>query len=172
MSLTPTDTGAASPRRWLPMVMYTWLQLFCLGGGQHEIPKCSFHFVSVFPGVFANDMSDDEDDRPSFGGGGRRSAKNYTAPVGFVSGGIKVGDKVTKTGDDGDEAGDGQMSVSTCLCAHTHWWLIVSFLSTWQVMISENVDSLSDTVCFTGFRWRVWQTKVPYGLWWAAWQGW
>lgn len=45
---------------------------------------------------------DSDDDGPKYKRGGKK-AKDYTAPVNFVSGGIKVGDKVTKAeaGDDG-----------------------------------------------------------------------
>lgn len=45
-------------------------------------------------GVFADSESDEEDDRPKFSG--RKRQKDYFAPVNFVSGGIKIGDKVTK----------------------------------------------------------------------------
>ena len=51
-----------------------------------------------FAGIWAEDS--DEEQRPSFGGGGRGS-KDYTAPVNFISGGVKVGDKVTKEVEDG-----------------------------------------------------------------------
>lgn len=44
-------------------------------------------------GVWADD-EDEEDTRPRYSG--RKSAKDYLAPVSFVSGGIKIGDKVTK----------------------------------------------------------------------------
>ena len=44
----------------------------------------------------------DEDERPGFGGLGKRS-KDYSAPIGFVSGGVKVGDKVTKNESQDDE---------------------------------------------------------------------
>ena len=47
------------------------------------------------------DVDSDEDERPGFGRGGRGN-KDYTAPMSFVSGGIKVGDKVTKEGGDDD----------------------------------------------------------------------
>ena len=53
----------------------------------------------MLAGIWAEDS--DEEERPSFGGfGGGRGSKNYTAPVSFISGGIKVGDKVTKEVDD------------------------------------------------------------------------
>ena len=45
----------------------------------------------------------DEDERPGFGGYGKRNTKDYSAPIGFVSGGVKVGDKVTKHDNDEDE---------------------------------------------------------------------
>ena len=62
-------------------------------------------------------MDSDEDVRPSFGGG-RKPAKNYTAPVGFVSGGVKIGDRVTKTGEEGEkDDADDKISVSIrCTC--------------------------------------------------------
>jgi len=45
--------------------------------------------------------ADEEDDRRS----SKKSKewKSYTTPVAFVSGGVKVGDKVTKHGDDEDD---------------------------------------------------------------------
>ena len=52
--------------------------------------------------MWADEDSDDE--RPSFakkGGSGR----DMTAPMNFVSGGIKVGDKVTKEGEEDDDQG-------------------------------------------------------------------
>ncbi len=51
-------------------------------------------------GMWADDDSDEE--RRGFGSGGGKN-KDYSAPVDFVSGGIKVGDKVTKEKAD-DEA--------------------------------------------------------------------
>ena len=48
----------------------------------------------VLSGVFADSESDEEDERPKFSG--RKRQKDYFAPVNFVSGGIKIGDKVTK----------------------------------------------------------------------------
>lgn len=38
--------------------------------------------------------NDSDDERPSFGRS--RKTKDMTAPIGFVSGGIKQGDKITK----------------------------------------------------------------------------
>ena len=50
----------------------------------------------MFAGIWADD-SDEEQQRPGFGGfGGGKGSKDYTAPVSFISGGVKVGDKVTK----------------------------------------------------------------------------
>ena len=44
-------------------------------------------------GIWADDS--DEDERPAFGrAAGKTKGKNYTAPMNFVSGGVKVGDKV------------------------------------------------------------------------------
>lgn len=55
-------------------------------------------------GMWAESESD-EDERPAFGGSGRKG-KDFTAPIGFISGGIKVGSKVTKDGEgEGDEVG-------------------------------------------------------------------
>lgn len=56
-------------------------------------------------GVF-DDSSDEEGGRPGFGGGGkgkRQAAVNYSAPVGFVSGGLKGEEK--KDSDDSDKSG-------------------------------------------------------------------
>ena len=52
-------------------------------------------------GMWADDS--DEDERPGFGGHGMRNSKDYSAPIGFVSGGVKVGDKVTKNENPDDE---------------------------------------------------------------------
>jgi tuftelin-interacting protein 11 len=54
--------------------------------------------------------SDDEDNTPGFGGG-RRKKKDYTAPIGFVSGGIKQGSKIKKEGEEEDSS----VSVETCV---------------------------------------------------------
>lgn len=45
-------------------------------------------------GMWADSESDEENDRPKFSK--RKGPKDYFAPVSFVSGGIKIGDKVTK----------------------------------------------------------------------------
>ena len=42
--------------------------------------------------------NDSDDERPGFGGGKKKS--DFTAPIGFVSGGIKQGDKTFKEGDE------------------------------------------------------------------------
>ena len=42
---------------------------------------------------------DSDEEHPGFGHG-KKSNKDYSAPIGFVSGGVKVGDKVTKDGGD------------------------------------------------------------------------
>ncbi|XP_053397449.1 tuftelin-interacting protein 11-like [Mercenaria mercenaria] len=47
-------------------------------------------------GMWADNDSDDE--RPGFGGGKKKS--DFTAPIGFVSGGIKQGDKTFKPGEE------------------------------------------------------------------------
>lgn len=61
----------------------------------------SFRILGVFAPKDASDDEEAEDARPSFGRNKRR--KDYTAPVAFVSGGIKQGDRVTKPGEQGDE---------------------------------------------------------------------
>ena len=49
--------------------------------------------VILFTGIWADDS--DEDERPSLSYDGKKSkGKNYTTPMSFVSGGVKVGDKV------------------------------------------------------------------------------
>lgn len=53
---------------------------------------CSNHCTGVW--------ADEEDDRRSSKKSKER--KSYTTPVAFVSGGIKVGDKVTKNADEDD----------------------------------------------------------------------
>lgn len=55
--------------------------------------------------------SDDEDNTPGFGSG-RRKRKDYTAPIGFVSGGIKQGSKIKKEGE-GEE--DSSVCVEACV---------------------------------------------------------
>ena len=57
----------------------------------------------LYLGIWGDDS--DEDERPGLGGG--KSKKDYSAPIGFISGGVKVGDKVTKEGGSAEEAGDG-----------------------------------------------------------------
>jgi hypothetical protein len=42
--------------------------------------------------------NDSDDERPGFGGGKKKS--DFTAPIGFVSGGIKQGDKTFKQGEE------------------------------------------------------------------------
>ena len=64
----------------------------------------------MLAGIWADDS--DEEERPSFGGSGKGS-KNYTAPVSFISGGIKVGDKTTKQVVDDD--GDHHVTVIYCV---------------------------------------------------------
>lgn len=46
-------------------------------------------------GMWADSESDEETDRPKFSKR-NKGPKDYFAPVSFVSGGIKIGDKVTK----------------------------------------------------------------------------
>lgn len=53
----------------------------------------------MFSGMWADNDSDDE--RPGFGKSNRRN-KDMTAPIGFVSGGFKEGDKITKNERDAD----------------------------------------------------------------------
>ena len=61
-----------------------------------------FILLSVFfSGMWADDS--DEDERPGFSGHGKRNTKDYSAPIGFVSGGVKVGDKVTKNENEEDQ---------------------------------------------------------------------
>jgi tuftelin-interacting protein 11 len=49
-----------------------------------------------FTGIWAED-SDEEDEAPARAGFGSKPSKNYSAPVGFVSGGIQQsGKKVEK----------------------------------------------------------------------------
>ena len=68
----------------------------------------------MFVGIWADEDSDEE--RPSFGGGGGKNKKDYTAPMNFVSGGIKVGDKVEKVkGEDGAENISVSSSSDFCL---------------------------------------------------------
>ena len=52
---------------------------------------------TLFVGMWADNDSDDE--RPGLGGGGRKKS-DFTAPIGFVSGGIKQGDKTFKPGEE------------------------------------------------------------------------
>jgi len=50
-------------------------------------------------GVWADQVSDDDDERPGFGTRGKKKS-GFTAPIGFVSGGIKQGDKTFKPEDE------------------------------------------------------------------------
>ena len=81
-----------------------WLR-FCQGMGLEAwasrpsivtycIISCSLVFQAcfLFIGIWAE--NEEEEDRPRFSSG--RSAKDYTAPVNFISGGIKIGDRVMK----------------------------------------------------------------------------
>ena len=52
----------------------------------------------IFSGMWARD-SDDEDERPGFGSSSKKKS-DFTAPIGFVSGGIKQGDKTVKQEDE------------------------------------------------------------------------
>lgn len=76
------------------MVHKTHHRLACMHGVLFFNHQCNFQ------GMWAN--SDDED-TPGFGRG-RRKKKDYTAPIGFVSGGIKQGSKIKKEGDDDDSS--------------------------------------------------------------------
>lgn len=56
-----------------------------------------------FPsGIWADDDSDEE--RPGFGSQKGKKNKDYTAPVNFVSGGVKIGDKVQEKEKQGVDA--------------------------------------------------------------------
>ncbi|KAL4232809.1 Tuftelin-interacting protein 11 [Mactra antiquata] len=61
-------------------------------------------------GMWADNDSDDE--RPGFGGGGRKKP-DITAPIGFVSGGIKQGDKTVKQEEEeeDDDANDADFDI-------------------------------------------------------------
>jgi len=55
-------------------------------------------------GIWASSDEDDDDDkkgRSKYSSG--RGKKDYVTPVSFVSGGVKVGDKVTKEDQDEDD---------------------------------------------------------------------
>jgi len=53
--------------------------------------QCCFHKCT---GVWADEEDDGRSSKKS------RERKSYTTPVAFVSGGVKVGDKVTKNGEE------------------------------------------------------------------------
>ncbi|XP_064606027.1 tuftelin-interacting protein 11-like [Liolophura sinensis] len=53
-------------------------------------------------GIWA-ESDDEEDTRPSLG---RKKKANYTAPIGFISGGLKQGSKVVKPGQEDEEDSD------------------------------------------------------------------
>lgn len=56
-------------------------------------------------GIWADSEDEDDGGRERSGfAGGKRKNRDYTAPVAFVSGGVKVGDKVTKTEEEDDVA--------------------------------------------------------------------
>lgn len=77
-----------------------------------------FRFLS---GVFADSESDEEHERPKFSG--RKRQKDYFAPVNFVSGGIKIGDKVTK------EEADDAITVSNANTMLSLLFLLILLLS-------------------------------------------
>ena len=57
-------------------------------------------------GIWAS-SDEDGDDRIGFTGGNKkRTARDYTAPINFVSGGVKLGDKVIKEDDEHDDDDD------------------------------------------------------------------
>lgn len=66
--------------------------------------------MCFFTGVWADDSDNDNDVRPSFKSD--KTPKSYTAPIGFVAGGVQqAGDKkknieVTKKGSDDDDGDD------------------------------------------------------------------
>ena len=62
--------------------------------------------IILSSGIWADD-SDDE--RPAFGRG-KKGKADWTAPIGFVSGGVKVGDTISKDGEEG-EGGDDSVSL-------------------------------------------------------------
>lgn len=67
----------------------------------------------------------DDEDTPGFGSS-RRKKKDYTAPIGFVSGGIKQGSKIKKEGEEDDS------SVNTLTCLHFALKIMISLVESWQ----------------------------------------
>lgn len=78
-----------------------------------------FNHQFYFQGMWAN--SDDED-TPGFGRG-RRKKKDYTAPIGFVSGGIKQGSKIKKEGDDDDSSVSMNILLGNYMCIDMYRYL-------------------------------------------------
>lgn len=78
-----------------------------------------FNHRCNFQGMWAN--SDDED-TPGFGRG-RRKKKDYTAPIGFVSGGIKQGSKIKKEGDDDDSSVSMNILLGNYMCIDMYTYL-------------------------------------------------
>ena len=85
---------------------------------------------------------DSDEERPSFGRGGKGS-KDYSAPIGFVSGGVKVGDKVTKEENEDDHGVSNKLKsnqksliqlcfvvLHRCCCQSQHC-LCTVLLATW-----------------------------------------
>lgn len=93
---------------WLKIIYFIFCQVYIFLAENYV-----FHF---FSGVFASSESDEEDDRPKFSG--RKRQKDYFAPVNFVSGGIKIGDKVTK------EEADDAITVSNANRLLSFWSFI------------------------------------------------
>lgn len=60
-------------------------------------------------GVWAENDSDEEDSRRGFGGGGGKKQADYSAPMNFVSGGLKDGDKGKKR--EHTEPGDDDVTI-------------------------------------------------------------
>ncbi|BES97401.1 Septin-interacting protein 1 [Nesidiocoris tenuis] len=65
-------------------------------------PRRRFSKNQQIYGIWAEDSDEDGDDRPSFGAVGRKS-KNYSAPIGFVSGGVQQAGKDKETKQKSDE---------------------------------------------------------------------
>lgn len=77
----------------------------------NEYQDCIYYYWKMqnlincycFPsGIWADDDSDEE--RPGFGSQKGKKNKDYTAPVNFVSGGVKIGDKVQEKEKQGVDA--------------------------------------------------------------------
>ncbi|KAH3729486.1 hypothetical protein DPMN_055458 [Dreissena polymorpha] len=64
-----------------------------------EVEKFEITDDDVYNSFNIRHNEEDDNERPGFGGRGKKKS-DFTAPIGFVSGGIKQGDKTFKPGEE------------------------------------------------------------------------